>query len=261
MKKEHNLRKLNNKGFSLVELIIVIAIMAILVAIVVPNFLGYLDKARKARDLEMARVLGEALQRAIIMDEGALKDWNSVPKAGQEVRYEVVDPQTGKKYYVYNMLEWTLTRKGDIVKRDDGKADYSGHFRNGMLRDAHRVTSSTERKKLGLTGSDDGNGAGRYGNLWVAYIDELAQYDINIFYRKYNIAQYRIVKRADNGEPEVWVCALENNTEDGEGRDIHMYYRLWPNYDPVYMSNIKPEDKNTKYWDSNLGEYTGGQRK
>lgn len=251
----------NNKGLSLVEIIIVIAIMSILVAILVPNFLGYLDKARKVRDLEMARVLGTALERAFSSDDKALQDWNKVPQKGQEVRYQVVDPHTSQKYYVYNMFEWTLTEKGDIVKRDDGKGDYSGHFRNGILRDAHRVTSSTERKKLGLTGSDDGNGAGRYVNLWIAYIDELAYYDINIFYRKYNIAQYRIVKRADNGNPEVWVCALENNTEDGEGRDVHMYYRLWPDYDPVYMSNIKPEDKNTKYWDGGLGEYTGGERK
>lgn len=224
--KKHYIRK-NNQGFSLVELIIVIAIMAILVAIVVPNFIGYIDKARKARDLEMARVLGTALDRVIALDDPALRDWQSVGTSrGNEVVYQLVDHLTGERYYVYNMFEWTLTEEGDIT----GGA--AANFRHGVLRDAHRNGSN-------------GGGAGLYANLWNAYVDEIVQYDINIFYRKYNIRQYRIVKRADNGRPEVWVCGLERSTEDGEGRDVHMYYRLWPNNDPEYMVNKRPVQKNT----------------
>ncbi|MBP3297331.1 MAG: prepilin-type N-terminal cleavage/methylation domain-containing protein [Lachnospiraceae bacterium] len=224
--------KKNNQGFSLVEIIIVIAIMAILVAIVAPNFIGYLDKARKARDLEMARVLGTALERVLALDDPALKDWQAVGTPGKsEVVYEVIDPQTNEKYKVYNMFEWTLTEKGDIT----GGA--AGNFRHGILRDAHR-------------NNGNGGGAGMYANLWNAYVDELAQYDINIFYRKYNIRQYRIVKRVDNGSPEVWVCGLEKSTEDGEGRGVHLYFRLWPNNDPEYMVNKAPTQKNTTWSDS-----------
>lgn len=43
----------NNQGFSLVELIIVIAIMAILVGIVGTQVLPYIDKARKAKDIQI----------------------------------------------------------------------------------------------------------------------------------------------------------------------------------------------------------------
>jgi len=44
------MKKLNNKGFSLVELIIVIAIMAILVGVVCPQVIPYLERSRKAKD-------------------------------------------------------------------------------------------------------------------------------------------------------------------------------------------------------------------
>lgn len=43
------MKKINNKGFSLVELIIVIAIMAILVGIVGTQVLPYIDKAKKRK--------------------------------------------------------------------------------------------------------------------------------------------------------------------------------------------------------------------
>jgi prepilin-type N-terminal cleavage/methylation domain-containing protein len=47
------MKKLNNKGFSLVELIIVIAIMAILVGVVGTQVIPYLEKSRKAKDIQI----------------------------------------------------------------------------------------------------------------------------------------------------------------------------------------------------------------
>lgn len=41
----------NNKGFSLVELIVVIAIMAILAAVAIPTFAGFINKANVAADI------------------------------------------------------------------------------------------------------------------------------------------------------------------------------------------------------------------
>lgn len=45
-------KKKDNKGFSLVELIIVIAIMAILVGIVGTQVVPYIEKSRKAKDIQ-----------------------------------------------------------------------------------------------------------------------------------------------------------------------------------------------------------------
>ena len=46
------MKKMNNKGFSLVELIIVIAIMAILVGVLAPQYLKYVEKSRRSADLD-----------------------------------------------------------------------------------------------------------------------------------------------------------------------------------------------------------------
>ena len=45
-------KKLNNKGFSLVELIIVVAIMAVLIGVLAPQYLKYVEKARQSADLD-----------------------------------------------------------------------------------------------------------------------------------------------------------------------------------------------------------------
>ncbi len=43
-------KKMNNKGFSLVELIIVVAIMAVLIGVLAPAYLQYVEKSKKTTD-------------------------------------------------------------------------------------------------------------------------------------------------------------------------------------------------------------------
>ena len=47
------MKKTNNKGFSLVELIIVIAIMAILVGVLAPQYLKYVEKSKVSADKDL----------------------------------------------------------------------------------------------------------------------------------------------------------------------------------------------------------------
>lgn len=53
---------INNKGFSLVELVIVVAIMAILVVILAPQYVRYVERARNSADLQNAIEIVTALQ-------------------------------------------------------------------------------------------------------------------------------------------------------------------------------------------------------
>lgn len=54
--------KMNNKGFSLVELIIVIAIMAILIVVLAPQYLKYVEKSRNSTDVSNATEMVTAMQ-------------------------------------------------------------------------------------------------------------------------------------------------------------------------------------------------------
>ena len=58
-----------NKGFSLVELIIVIAIMAILAAAIAPALIRYIDKSRRSDDVQTCNTVGKAVALAIATGE------------------------------------------------------------------------------------------------------------------------------------------------------------------------------------------------
>lgn len=56
-----NEKKTDNKGFSLVELIIVIAIMAVLVGVLAPQFMKYVEQSRKATDIQNAEMIRDSV--------------------------------------------------------------------------------------------------------------------------------------------------------------------------------------------------------
>ena len=64
-------KKNNRKGFTLAELLIVVAIIAVLVAISIPIFTSQLEKSREATDLANARSAYAELMVAAISEDGA----------------------------------------------------------------------------------------------------------------------------------------------------------------------------------------------
>ncbi len=58
--------KKNNKGFTLVELIIVLAIIAILVAVLAPNYVRYVDRSRWSSDRNDCESLLQEIRTAIV---------------------------------------------------------------------------------------------------------------------------------------------------------------------------------------------------
>ena len=59
----------NNKGFSLVELIIVIAIMAILVGVMAPQLIKYIEKSKVSSDTQAADAVHTAILTAMMDPE------------------------------------------------------------------------------------------------------------------------------------------------------------------------------------------------
>ena len=56
-------KRMNKKGFTLIELIIVIAILGILAALAIPRFAGFTEKAKEADDEELVAIV---LQSALL---------------------------------------------------------------------------------------------------------------------------------------------------------------------------------------------------
>ncbi|MDD6186800.1 MAG: type II secretion system protein [Oscillospiraceae bacterium] len=58
------MKKLNKKGFSLVELIVVVAIMAVLVGVLAPSLLRYVEKTRVQKDISAVAEVEQAVKIA-----------------------------------------------------------------------------------------------------------------------------------------------------------------------------------------------------
>ena len=67
----NNQKKMGNKGFSLVELIVVIAIMAVLVGVLAPQFLRYVEKSRQDGDITSIQQVMTAINTGV--SDGVVK--------------------------------------------------------------------------------------------------------------------------------------------------------------------------------------------
>ena len=67
------MRKNNKKGFTLAELLIVVAIIAVLTAIAIPVFTSQLEKSREAVDLSNVRAAYAEVMAAALTTDGTAK--------------------------------------------------------------------------------------------------------------------------------------------------------------------------------------------
>ena len=82
--------KKNNKGFTLVELIVVLVILAILAAILVPALLGYIDRAREKQYVLNAKSALTAAQAELSSLYGEGKSADLINKTKDASRAERV---------------------------------------------------------------------------------------------------------------------------------------------------------------------------
>ena len=121
--------KMNKKGFTLIEMLVVIAIIAILVAIVIPTVTNATEKAKQATDLANIRSLVAQYQIDSLSGEAdttALKEFKTKSMKSTKADYsfdDTTDPDAPVVTYKATLLEdgngtdkktytWTL---GDLV--------------------------------------------------------------------------------------------------------------------------------------------------
>jgi len=108
----------SNKGFSLIELIIVIAIMAVLVAVIAPVLLKYLEKSRVASDQSLLNTISAAITYAA-MDPAVMDDPASEAYIGSFVATPALleDIPTDTAFYrqVIDTLGWDDLSQGTYI--------------------------------------------------------------------------------------------------------------------------------------------------
>ncbi len=71
----------NRRGFTLVELIVVLVILAILAALLIPALTGYIDKAKRDQVVAETRMLHEAVQ-TVASEAYASNEWGTIDGNG-----------------------------------------------------------------------------------------------------------------------------------------------------------------------------------
>ncbi len=114
------MKKNNNKGFTLAELLIVVAIIAVLVAIAIPVFSAQLHKAQDATDIANCRSLYADLQADFLTNYGSgaytQPSWGVSGSTitfsdGQTYTLKGADATVTATCDTTNALGWTVTYK------------------------------------------------------------------------------------------------------------------------------------------------------
>lgn len=118
-------KRLNKKGFTLIEMLVVIAIIAVLVAIIIPVVVSSTDKAEAAADAANLRsVLGQANSLLMMKDptgsilqtaEFDTGECKTFPGADMYILY--VNPGFIKIYYKSNNAYYGLDYFADIAEK------------------------------------------------------------------------------------------------------------------------------------------------
>lgn len=93
--KDKKQKTIGNKGFSLVELIIVIAIMAILVGVMAPQLLRYVERTRVSADTQVADSVKTAVTTAMMDPEVIGAVTPGIPAAGAALDFATAGNFTG----------------------------------------------------------------------------------------------------------------------------------------------------------------------
>ena len=116
----------NNKGFSLVELIIVIAIMAILVGVMAPQLIKYIEKTNVSSDTQLCDSVKTAITTAM-MDPAVINaSDNGIPTGGAWADVDAIDTTKPFGEAVAEILGITLSNiNSEIKSAHTGEIQYN----------------------------------------------------------------------------------------------------------------------------------------
>ncbi|MCR4798220.1 MAG: type II secretion system GspH family protein [Lachnospiraceae bacterium] len=217
IKKEH---QKSNKGFSLVELIVVVAIMAILVAVLAPQFLKYVKSSRKAVDINNAAEIAKTLQLVQVEDLSNIAD-------ATERKYV----ETVQKY-----MAWSTT---------DAANDKTSHYQVLCgINCPDATVASNEVIVHSYAGAFNSANPSLQTCFNFVFADLLGKYNGKTLIKMQDYEPSKrdvwIVCIDKNGGLHIYVGAMngENWMDVSTGRlndkSEKQCYQLWPEVDPAY---------------------------
>lgn len=197
------------KGFTLVELIVVIAIIGVLAAIIIPTLIGYIRAARLKADIATAKRLYEAVEIVISRDSDAEYSMHAKQHGNRSIKTVTVHNGSGSdETYEVAICALIGAKKGI-------SGTVSNRFQNGGNNQTDdfcaALTKEFETRTVGL-GSNSSN-----NDVWLPMkVSKIGNKEVNTWH---------IVIRRENGKEtndvEIWAAHRPG--------DYTPLFRIYPN--------------------------------
>lgn len=153
------MKKTNKKGFTIVELVIVIAIVAILAAVLIPTFSSIINKANQSSDIQAVRQMNMALAAESV--ENTPSNIEAVIRilaaAGYNAEDKLIPVSTGHSFYWYKTYNLIVLVKGtnELIYPKDNEAVVSRIKEDIAKTDAEKVLYNLEEGEQYLPDIDE----------------------------------------------------------------------------------------------------------
>ena len=201
----------SDRGLTLIELIITIAIMAVLVGVLTPMFMKYIEKSEKAKDVYTADQIARAVNVAFVENSDAYDKF--LTYKGRTVDVDATVNGVTRPYKVYLIA---ASGKQDTNKKSNCFNGGEAYFFKSK-KDGSDGFYGVINRELGLSTTEMNS-------------EIIPKHKVNGRSIKDNhlyADRWRICKRVDNGMMEIWVA--QPNPWGG-----YPAYRLWPEPDDEY---------------------------